>query len=479
MKKTTRDWSKPMEVVTTKQGPAPIVPQKQVEKSPKQKYAFVTIHFGSNPVYLELEMYFFRMLRKYTTHDIVYLYSVNDTPSTFVDAIRPLVTHVIPYDDRGITFDVTFASSYANFNTLRTCNFIFAYTLEQYETVCIIESDMVIMKSVDDIFDLNAPAALTYYIGDARLNHNDQVSNSPSKVLIKCKEMGRLNGGVMLIKPSATLFSTYLSAITKAVDRNCKYPNETLFEYVNNVYYNLPIRYNLSHFLAKPEIIAKYGLAASDVRIFHFNETKFKHIDIIKNPVDENNYNWFEAIKTEPKYSVKRLPVVHYYSTVYEIHRPEIEGTMMRFETKAEVPIFSPEEKDKITNLVKLFSPEEKKDLMNIAKMVSPEVEKELTTLVKAVSPKMEEFLQPKSPIEEFLQPKSPKEEKELLELEKVLKAMTPSSSSSEDTRKNKKTGKPKKSKCPKGTRRNKKTGKCDPFEKKVNVKLKFSNQDF
>ena len=421
MKKTTRDWSKPMEVVI-----APIVPQKQVANC-----AFATIHFGSNPVYLELEMYFFRMLRKYTSYDIIYLYSVNDTPSTFVDAVRPLVTHAIPYDDRGITFDVTFASSYANFNTLRTCNFIFAYTLEQYETVCIIESDMVIMKSVDDIFELNAPAALTYYIGDARLNYNDQVSNSPSKVLIKCKEMGRLNGGVMLIKPSAALFNTYLSAIKKVVERNCKYPNETLFEYVNNVYYNLPIRYNLSHFLAKPEIIAKYGLAASDVRIFHFNETKFKHIDIIKNPVDENNYNWFEAIKTEPKYSVKRLPVVHWSTTVYEIHRPEIEGTMIQFSKKN-----------------------------------APQ---------KPASP-LEEILKPTSPLEEMpMKPVSPKEEKELLKLEESLREMTllkqvsSSSSSSENTRRNKKTGKPKKSKCPKGTRRNKKTGKCEPVKTKEN----------
>ena len=463
MKKTTRDWSKPMEVVTTKQAPvlqkqAPIL-QKQapvaVMKKTTQSCAFATIHFGSNPVYLELEMYFFRMLRKYTSYDIIYLYSVNDTPSAFIDAVRPLVTHVIPYDDRGITFDVTFASSYANFNTLRTCNFIFAYTLEQYETLCIIESDMVIMKSVDDIFDLNAPAALTYYIGDARLNHNDQVSNSPSKVLIKCKEMGRLNGGVMLIKPSAALFNTYLSAIREVVKRNCKYPNETLFEYVNNVYYNLPIRYNLSHFLAKPEIITKYGLAASDVRIFHFNETKFKHIDIIKNPVDENNYNWFEAIKTEPKYSVKRLPVVHWSTTVYEIHRPEIEGTMIQFSKKTDVLKEPPKE-----------------EILKEIKPVSP-----LEEFLKPTSP-LEEFLKPTSPLEEILmKPTSPKEEKELLELEESLREMTllnpvaksSSSSSSENTRKKRKTVKPKKSKCPKGTRRNKKTGKCDPVKTKEN----------
>ena len=95
---------------------------------PKERYAFATIHFGSNPVYLELELYFFKMLRQNTSHDILYLYSVNDTPPAFVEAVRPLVTDVIPYDDKHITYDVTFNSGYSNVNTLRTCNFIFAYT---------------------------------------------------------------------------------------------------------------------------------------------------------------------------------------------------------------------------------------------------------------------------------------------------------------------------------------------------------------
>ena len=41
----------------------------------KERYAFAIIHFGSNPVYLELEMYFFKMLRQNTSNDIIYLYS--------------------------------------------------------------------------------------------------------------------------------------------------------------------------------------------------------------------------------------------------------------------------------------------------------------------------------------------------------------------------------------------------------------------
>ena len=53
----------------------------------KKKNAFAIIHFGKNPVYLELELYFFKMLRQYTNNDILYLYSLNDTPKSFVDAV--------------------------------------------------------------------------------------------------------------------------------------------------------------------------------------------------------------------------------------------------------------------------------------------------------------------------------------------------------------------------------------------------------
>ena len=293
----------------------------------KSKNAYAIVHFGSNPVYLELELYFFIMLRKYTNNDILYLYSVNDTPSSFVDAARPFVTDVVPYDDRGITYDVNFESGYSNFNTLRTCNFIFAYTLETYEKVCIIESDMVIMGSIDSVFNLNAPAVLTYYIGEKQLKSNNAIKNDPKDVIAKCKEMGRTNGGVMLIEPSIHTFENYKDKIQDVVKHTCKYPNETLFEYVNTSYFNMPIQYNLSHFLAKPNIIKKYGLSKDEILVFHFNETKFKHIDIIKNPVDDTGINWLE--NPDPKYAIKRNAVMHYKDTVYDKH-PEIKAIMLK-----------------------------------------------------------------------------------------------------------------------------------------------------
>ena len=123
--------------------------------------AFVLIHFGDKVKYLEYELYFLSNLRNFTKKDIVYLYSIHDTPNKFIKSIKDLDLNikVKGYNDKNITFDINkkFKSSYDHFNTLRTCNFIFAYLLTEYKKVCILESDMVIMNSIDKIFELNCP----------------------------------------------------------------------------------------------------------------------------------------------------------------------------------------------------------------------------------------------------------------------------------------------------------------------------------
>ena len=408
-----------------------------VARMTPKKFAYATVHFGSNPVYLELEMYFFRMLRQYTEHDIIYLYSVNDTPESFVDAIRPLVTQVVPYDDRKITFDVSFKSGYANFNTLRTCNFIFAYTLTQYDTVCIIESDMVIMKPLDSIFKLNAPAIVTYHMGNRKLKNNDErVMNDPRTVLAECKNMGRLNGGVMLIHPSMHLFNKYVSKIQDVVQHECKYPNETLFEYVNDFHYNLPIQYNLTHYSAKADKLAKFGLNLSDIYVYHFNETKYKHLDIIKNPLDETGNNWLDIIQSNEKYEIKKFPIMHYKVTIFDKHHPEVKMTLESIEAKTKMKIM-PKEEQKGS----FESPPKE------------EVQKE-----SFASPPKEE-VRKGSPVKEEIRWASPAIESPKQIIEEIMKSFDEAQRSSEGTTK--------KSKCPKGTRRNKKTGLCEPYAKK------------
>ena len=287
----------------------------------KTRNAFVIIHFGSNNKYFELELYFCMMLQKYTRNNIIYMYSETDTPATFVNSITPFVYRTQGFDDSGITYNVSFESKYSSFNTLRTCDFIFAYKLTEYEKICIVESDLVIMGNIDSIFNLNSPSILCYRCGERNLNKNFIQRSNKEDVLVNCMNSSGINGGVMLITPSEELFNEYVSAIPLIAKQQCKYPNEALFEFINNTFYNLPVIYNLSHYHTLR--LSKYGLNPNgeDILIYHFNETDFKHIDIIKD-------GWLKANKNDPKvmekYKVKKIPINFFEETIYNPNKDEV-----------------------------------------------------------------------------------------------------------------------------------------------------------
>jgi lipopolysaccharide biosynthesis glycosyltransferase len=168
--------------------------------------------------------------------------------------------------------------------------------------------------------------------------------------------MGRVNGGVMVINPSPQLFAEYKAKIVDVVQHNCKYPNETLFEYVNNDYFNLPVQYNLSHYHAQPARLQSYQLDPGDIFVYHFNETDYKHIDIIKNPVDEKGDNWLELIDRQPKYVIRKLPIFHYKRGVFDRYRMVIEPLVIEATrpkvSKAKVAEAKVDEKPVVEKLV-------------------------------------------------------------------------------------------------------------------------------
>jgi len=300
--------------------------EKEKGKDPKTKNAYVIIHFGSNPKYFELELYFCIMLRKYTKNNIIYMYSVVDTPPSFAKEISPYVYKTVGFNDSGITANIEFKSNYTSFNTLRTCDFVFAYTLTEYEKICIVESDLVIMsKEIDDVFNQNMPAIVCYRCGtEAELNRNLLYTSDKAEVLRTCTETSGMNGGLILFEPSDAKFREYINAIPIIANTGCKYPNEALFEYVNNRFYNLPVRFNLSHYHTLR--LRKYGMNPSgkDVVVFHFNETDYKHLDSAR---DEN---WLKENRDNPKYRIKFIPILHFKNTIYPDSRDEVDAILSK-----------------------------------------------------------------------------------------------------------------------------------------------------
>lgn len=280
---------------------------------PKSKYTYALIHFGNNPKYLELEIYFLLNLRKYTKYDITYLYSINDTPNIYHEIIKSLATNVVPYDDKGFSYDIkNFKSHYQHFNTLRTCNFIYAYTLIQYEKVCIIESDMVITQNIDSIFKLKCPAILRY-TNDNNVDKNYKMILNKNKILAECgmnKRQCLINGGIMLFNPSIDTFNLLKNNMKLIIQKNCKYPNETLFLYTNissniDSIYNMPVRYNFSHYHFK-----KYEKIKNRY-VIHFNETEYKPLNVIRD-------GWMNKINNKDKKEIVLFFNKDYYIPYHE-----------------------------------------------------------------------------------------------------------------------------------------------------------------
>lgn len=250
-------------------------------------YAYVINHFGNNSKYLEYELYLLINLRKLTKYDIIYLYSIHDTPQIYIDILKSLNLNILfeKYDDNNITINVKkFISKYKHFNTLRTCNFIFSYMLSKYEKICILESDMYLLKSIDDIFELRCPSVFhTMNNNNIKLNNiNYKLNFDLNDMINNCIKGSPINGGLLLIKPSIEKFELYKKKIEEVIKNNCAFPNETLFLICNKECYNLPIKYNFLHYNFNN--FFKFN----DIRLIHYNNTVYKPIDIIKdNYVDK------------------------------------------------------------------------------------------------------------------------------------------------------------------------------------------------
>jgi hypothetical protein len=182
------------------------------------------------------------------------------------------------------------------------------------------------MGNIDSIFNLNIPSVICYKCGDKNLNLNNRYSSNKEEVIRSCDESG-LNGGVMVIKPSLELYEEYAQALPIIANRGCKYPNEALFEYVNTTFYNLPVKYNLSHYHTLK--LNRYGVNPDgrDILIYHFNETEFKHLDIIKDGWLNQNLNNPEVMS---KYRVRKIPILHFEKTIYEPYKNEVNTILDR-----------------------------------------------------------------------------------------------------------------------------------------------------
>jgi alpha-N-acetylglucosamine transferase len=308
-------------------------------KYSKTNYSYVLSHFGNNLKYLELELYFLSMLRSKTNYDIIYMYSIMDTPMIFIDSIQQLNRNIkcVGIDDNNVTFftadkkESQFKSGYDKFNTLRTCNFLFAYNLTQYDKICIVESDLIIMGNIDDIFNETPPSILYYHKSTNTIQNTNYTVTIRNDITADCNEKSNFNGGVMLIQPDSEKYLVLKILMNEIIKKECKFPNEILFALLNSQFYNLPIKYNFNwyHAVNNNEPFTRNHMKYEDIVIFHLSNapSDYGHIDICKKGLRQLQYNKLNNPRII-NYNKNIKTIIYFYNKFYKPNKNAIERVL-------------------------------------------------------------------------------------------------------------------------------------------------------
>jgi len=273
--------------------------------------AYVLMHFGSNIKYLEYEMYSIIMLRSISKHDIVYMYSIVDTPDIFVEKIKDMKVKTFGFDD-SIIYNKSkeFTSLYEHFNLFRISCFVYANLLTDYKKVCIVESDIILYKGFQNVFKLNTPAAYFHHSTKEKSLENFKRTIHSKEVLNTCtnKDKSLINGGVLLFEPNKDIFPKFYKLLDVMIQKRCVFPNEAIYVLLYDEIYNIPINYNMRRFTNYPEITI-YGR--------HFDCYPHKPLDIIK-----------DGYADKIKIVVTKESVLYFKKKYYDKHNKKISEIM-------------------------------------------------------------------------------------------------------------------------------------------------------
>jgi lipopolysaccharide biosynthesis glycosyltransferase len=274
------------------------------------KYAYCSLLYGNNQYFLDAVTFGYSIYQSGTPFDRI-LICTKDVPyesrkqlSRFYNRI--FVVKELEVDDRYFESKNRW---YGVFNK------IYAFYLDEYEKILLMDTDMLVMKNetqvsetdaipsfcmVDEIFEkYEAPCAMVYdknYI----MTSGKRI---PSKLIEEHlkEKISTLNAGVMLIKPSKSVFKDMvwkLSVKSDVKKEACKFPEEGFLNmYFKDSWTSLPTKYNFNPLFCEEmknmrEICEEMKkIREEDIAVIHY--AGYKPWILLKDPfwIDLSNKN--------------------------------------------------------------------------------------------------------------------------------------------------------------------------------------------
>ncbi|KAF4755618.1 putative serine/threonine protein phosphatase, partial [Perkinsus olseni] len=184
-------------------------PRRPPPRRRRSRNAWVTVMYGNGADYFVGAMVLGWSLkhRGRTQHDMVLLHTA-DVPVEFLDSLRRV------WDCREVEYIQNVSTRlFLNFKGSRFKDVftkLRVLELTEYSKVCLLDSDMLVRDNIDEIFDLQPPAALVRGTFPPRHGAKVPVTSFWSGH----RQITGINGGCMLLEPSKEVFSCMMDEVS-------------------------------------------------------------------------------------------------------------------------------------------------------------------------------------------------------------------------------------------------------------------------
>ena len=258
----------------------------QQEKSP---YAYVALLMGDSPYFLGA-LIFGYSLRTVSQYDVVIMV----TPDVPAKQKEILKEYYIVIEIDFVQVDKALIKDYDTNRFRDVFTKLQCFKLTQYQKIIMIDIDMLVIKNMDHLFDLPAPAA------SLRRIDLPQGKPIPKSLIVKNgKLVGGINAGLMLLEPNIDEYNDMLNDIKKAKNRQFKFiEQDYLSQRYADKWTNISFIYNFQFGLT--DRAKKYD--PNDIYNLHYS-SRLKPWKIIYKP--EETWKWInEEQQTVPYYKL-------------------------------------------------------------------------------------------------------------------------------------------------------------------------------
>jgi len=214
-----------------------------------------------------------------TTCDRILLHTT-DVPTSVLEVLKPFWTKhiIVPY----LSAEKTLWETVPHFKWVFTKLNIFNKSLLNYDKVVYLDLDMIVLHNVDDLFEINAPAAVPCYSSYNEQGGKKLIEPYCEGMLMKAGTT--FNGGVLLVEPNQNVFEVLCADAKKHSTWHVPttYPETHYLKHITTWHALCQTR-NMSPRLGKGQSLTPAWL-----------DSEFNNISIVHFSDKSKPYNWLK-----------------------------------------------------------------------------------------------------------------------------------------------------------------------------------------